>query len=291
MNFLKNVLKSTLIGIGSIAPGFSGGALAIVLGLYEKILNAINNLFKDFKKHGVFLISIGLGAGIGIIIFSSIQLTLIKRFEMPTMFTFAGLVVGTIPTLFIKANKKGYSKKYIIPFIITLAIGLLFTYINNTTISDNIEKTEVILNFPNIIYLIIIGFIMAGSLVIPGISGTVLLFLLGAYGLVLNSIAGFLDILKLSSISEMFYAFLDKVIIIIPLLVGLLIGVLFFSKLMEYLLNRYYGLTYYAIIGFVIGSIPELIPNITFNKTFIISLVCFLIASIISLQINKLVKD
>ena len=109
MSFIKNVFKSIFIGAGSIAPGVSGGAIAIVLGLYEKILNSINNFFKDIKKHGIFLLSIGIGAAIGIIAFSSIQLSLIKRYEMITMFTFAGLVVGTLPTLFKKANEKGFN--------------------------------------------------------------------------------------------------------------------------------------------------------------------------------------
>jgi putative membrane protein len=290
MVFIKNMFLSIFIGVGSIAPGVSGGALAIVLGLYEKILDAINNLLKDIKKHGTFLLSIGIGVALGIIIFSSIQLKLIKSFEMQTMFTFAGLVVGTVPALLKTANKKGFNNKYIIPFCITLAIGILFSYLNNTSISDNVRSTEIVLNAKNIIFLIVVGFIMAGSLVIPGISGTVLLFLLGVYGLVLNSISSIKDILFLSSIKAMFYALIDKIYILLPLLIGLVVGTIFFSKLMEILLKHFYGITYYAIIGFVIGSIPELIPEIIFNKTFILSLIFFFIALILSLQINRLVK-
>lgn len=291
MSFIKNVFKSIFIGAGSIAPGVSGGAIAIVLGLYEKILNSINNFFKDIKKHGIFLLSIGIGAAIGIIAFSSIQLSLIKRYEMITMFTFAGLVVGTLPTLFKKANEKGFNYRLLIPFFITLSIGIFFSYLNNTSISENVKNTEVIRNFQNIVFLVIVGFIMAGSLVIPGISGTVLLFLLGVYGLVLNSISSLKDILYLSSISDMFYVFVDKLYIFIPLFIGLAVGTLFFSKLMEYLLKKYYSYTYYAIIGFVIGSIPELIPKIILGRTFILSLIFFFGAVLISYQLNNLVKD
>lgn len=291
MAYLINIIKSIFIGVGSIAPGVSGGAIAIILGLYEEIIHAINNLFKDIKKHGLFLLSIGIGVGIGIIIFSTIQLSLIKKYEMQTMFVFAALVIGTIPTLFKKANKEGFNYKLLIPFCITLIIGIIFTIVNNASISDNVKKTEIVMSIENIVFLIIVGFIMAGSLVIPGISGTVLLFLLGVYGLVLNTISSLKDILFLSSIKEMFFTLIDRLYILIPLIIGLAIGVFFFSKLMEYLLKKHYSYTYYAIIGFVIGSIPELLPKITFGKPFILSLILFFIALTFSLQFNRLIKE
>ncbi len=292
MNFIKTVAISIFIGAGAIAPGISGGAVAIIFGLYEKIINSINNFLKDVKKHGIFLLSVGIGAGIGIVIFSSIQLQLIKRYEMQTMLSFAGLIIGTLPTLVKTANKKGFSYKLLIPFFIALAIGLYFSYLDNKDISDNIKKTEIIMNFRNILYLFIIGIIMSGSLVIPGISGTVLLFLLGVYGLVMNSVASIKDIflLPLAS-SEMINAFLDKMFILIPLGLGLVVGALLFSQLMEYLIKKYYSITYYAIIGFVIGSIPELLPDFAFNRTGIISIILFIIALLTSLQLNRLAKN
>ncbi|MDF2700160.1 MAG: hypothetical protein K0Q49_1716 [Haloplasmataceae bacterium] len=295
MNFLKNVFKSIFIGAGAVAPGVSGGALAIVFGLYEKIIYAINNVFKDFKKHVFFLLSIGIGAGIGVVLFASIQLALIDRFPMQTMFTFLGLVVGTIPTLFYTAIKKGYSHKLWIPFFITLAIGILFSLLDNPSIKDNIEQTEVIINVRNISFLFVVGFIMAGSLVIPGISGTVLLLLLGVYGLVMNAITDVKGVLELPFGSkEMIYAIMEKMYILIPLGLGLAVGALIFSKLMEYLLEHKYSITFFAIIGFVVGSLPELVLGLDFNtgaKTIILSIIFFLIASLSSFYINKLAKE
>lgn len=292
MNFIKTAFKSIFIGVGSIAPGVSGGALAIVFGLYEKIIYSINNLLSDIKTNGTFLMSVGLGAGIGVVIFSSIQLTLIENYEMQAMFVFAGLVVGTLPTLFKKANEKGYSQQFLIPFFITLALGLLFTYLNQTSISDNVQDRDVVMNFKNIMYLFLIGFIMSGSLVIPGISGTVLLFLLGVYGLIINAVASVKDVLLLPfGTKQMFFEFFDKMYILIPLGLGLAVGVIAFSKLMEYLLKEHYSYTYYAILGFVIGSIPELIPGFNFGPTGILSLILFLVSLLVSLQINRMVKE
>lgn len=296
MKFLKMLAKGILIGAGSIAPGVSGGAIAIIFGLYEKIINSINNFFKDIKNNALFLINIGIGVAIGIVLFSSIQLTLLKHYALPTMFTFAGLVIGTIPRLLKTANKKGFNYYLLIPFFLALGIGLFFCWIDNTSISDNIQETELIFNFRNIIYLFLIGIVLSGSLVIPGISGTVLLFLIGVYGLVMNAIASIKDIFLLPFASkDMILAFLDKMYILIPLGLGLVVGTLLFSRLMEYLINKHYSITYYAIVGFVIGSLPELIPifnqAISINRTLILSIILLLVASYVSFYLNKFAKD
>lgn len=288
--------KGILIGAGSIAPGVSGGAIAIIFGLYEKIINSINNFFKDIKNNALFLINIGIGVAIGIVLFSSIQLTLLKHYALPTMFTFAGLVIGTIPRLLKTANKKGFNYYLLIPFFLALGLGLFFCWIDNTSISDNIQETELVFNFRNIIYLFLIGIVLSGSLVIPGISGTVLLFLIGVYGLVMNAIASIKDIFLLPFASkDMILAFLDKMYILIPLGLGLVVGTLLFSRLMEYLINKHYSITYYAIVGFVIGSLPELIPifnqAISINRTLILSIILLLVASYVSFYLNKFAKD
>lgn len=296
MKFLKLLGQGILIGAGSIAPGVSGGAIAIIFGLYEKLINAINNFFKDIKKNALFLINIGIGVAIGIVLFSSIQLTLLKHYPLPTMFTFAGLVIGTIPRLVNTANKKGFNYYLLIPLFISLGIGIFFSWVNKTSITDNIQDQDIILNLKNILYLFLIGIILSGSLVIPGISGTVLLFLIGVYGLVMNAIADIKNIFLLPFGSkEMFLEFLDKVYILIPLGLGLVVGTLLFSRLMEYLINHHYSITYYAIIGFVIGSILELIPifnqAINFDRTLVLSIILLLVASLVSYYLNKFAKE
>lgn len=101
---MKTLLKGIIVGIGGIAPGLSGSVLLVILGLYQKALNAISTLFKNFKKNIAFLIPLIIGFGIGVLIFSKVVDFFLNNFEMQTRFTFLGLVLGTIP-LFLKKLK------------------------------------------------------------------------------------------------------------------------------------------------------------------------------------------
>lgn len=272
MDFLSNVLKGVLIGVGSIAPGVSGGALAMILGLYEKLVYAVGNFFKDIKKNIIFLFPIGLGGGIGVIAFSKILKFLLANYTMPTTYTFAGLIVGTLPVLFKRANKKGFKKSYLIFLVAALALAVSFAFIESGFSADQ-AAAQIELTGGNIVKLILIGFLIAGSLVIPGISGSVLLMLIGVYTLFLDAVASI------------------NVFVLAPIAIGLGIGVLAFSKLMEYMLDRHYGITYYAVIGFLIGSIPEVITGFPSGSTGVLSILLFIVGVITSYYFSKLEKE
>ena len=129
MKYIINFLKGMIIGIANIIPGLSGGTMAILVGVYEKLIDTIGNFFKKFKEtfveNMIFLIPIGLGAVVGVIGFSKLLEFLLDKYNMPTQFAFIGLVVGGLPLIFKNANKEGgFKGKYFIPFFITFAIGL-----------------------------------------------------------------------------------------------------------------------------------------------------------------------
>lgn len=282
---LSIFIKSIFIGIGAILPGISGGALAIIFGLYEKIISSISNFFKNPKQNFIFLSFAGSGICIGVILFSNIQKILLSRYETATLFTLLGLLIGTLPSLFKTANNNGFSKKYLFPFFITLFTAFCFSFIgNNDTI---LSEKSINLNFINFIYLFIIGIVMSASLIIPGISGTILLMLIGAYGFILTAIADIKNIFLLPFASDsMMDSVLKNFIVLIPIGIGVLVGAVIFSKLMNYLLKKYYSLTYYAILGFIIGSIPELLPKFSTDLSFIIGIFLFFTGLIISLKFN-----
>ena len=138
-----------------------------------------------------------------------------------------------------------------------------------------------------IVYLFIIGIVMSASLVIPGISGTVLLMLIGAYGLILTAIADIKNIFLLPFASgSMVESVIENFMILIPLGVGALVGAVIFSKLMDFLLKKFYGFTYYAVLGFIIGSIPELLPKFSFDKSFVVGILLFFVGLVVSLRFN-----
>jgi putative membrane protein len=272
MDFLHSCLKGLLIGIGNIAPGFSGGALAMILGIYEDMLHAVNNFFKDIKKHFLYLLPIGLGAVVGIVGFSNVLKYLLKTYPMPTSFIFAGLIIGTLPVLFKRANKRGFKKSYILPFLITLAVALSFVFIE-TGYGNVRMAAHAGFSVSALPALISCGFLIAGSIVIPGVSGSVMLMLFGVYGMVLEAISTI------------------DIPVLLPLCIGLGIGVLVFTKLMEYLLKNYYGITYYAILGFVIGAIPEVITGFSWDYAGMLSIVLLLVSFVVSYWFSKYEAD
>lgn len=272
MKHLINFIKGMLIGIANLIPGVSGGTMAVSMGVYEEIIDSIGNFFKKFKetfvKNMVFLIPIILGAGVGVLAFSKLLNYLLTNHEAYTKFAFMGLILGSIPFIFKKSNEKGFKKSYIIPFIITLAIGgglCLLEYFGVT----GSQITSFDLNAITIILLAVYGFIAAASMVIPGISGSFILLLLGVYTAILSAVSNL------------------QILILIPFAIGVALGILLMSKLINYLLEHFHGLTYYAILGFILGSLPAIFPGLTFDITAVFSIIIFVVFFVISYYLGK----
>src|SRR5574344_1894596 len=128
---MSNFFKGILAGIGNIVPGLSGGALLVIFGLYEKCLNAISKIFKDFKKSVIFLFPVFCGIIIGTLLFSNIILICIFNFPLAKSIAFVGFMIGTLPSLFNEATKEGFKKTYLIPLAITFALGVILLFIDN----------------------------------------------------------------------------------------------------------------------------------------------------------------
>ena len=266
MKFLFDYLKGIAIGAGAILPGISSGVLCVIFGLYEKLINSVLNIFKDFKTNFKFLLPIGLGGVTGILLFGKILKYLFNSFPMQTKFAFIGLIIGCIPILFKKANsKKGFRLHYLLFLIIAFAIGsfsiLLEPFLENNLMYDANNS---------FLFLIIAGIFMSIGIVVPGVSSSVILMTFGVY-------YEYLDAISTLNLN-----------ILIPLAIGIILGGYLFLKIIKYLLENYFPETFYAIIGFVLGSALILYPGFTFNITGIISLLCFAVSFIISLQFEKL---
>lgn len=263
-----NFIKGIFVGIFNIVPGLSGSVLLIILGLYEKCLESIGNILKKPKENILFLFPIGLGVLVGTYLFSKIIFIFINSYPMETFIVFTGFLFGTIPHLFKEATKKGFKDSYIIPFIITLSLGIMMLFFNTKNISYDINYDLV-----SIFKYFSIGCLLSISTIIPGISSTVLLSLFNLYGIYIYSISSL------------------NIFVLIPTAIGLILTTFLLSKIINYLLKKYYGYTYFAILGFTISTIPSLISfDITFNISFIISLILGIIAFIITNYSFKIIK-
>ena len=228
------ILKGIIIGIGKIIPGVSGSMLAITLGIYEKLIKALNGFFKKPKDNFKFLFKICIGIIISIVVFSNIILRCLNRNYIITMFFFIGLIIGGLDD--IKKSIKGKNIRItIISFSIVIFIGIL-------NIDNQIYIQNNILLF---LYFVFIGFIDALTTIIPGISGTATLMMLGAYDTLIKCLANVFD----------FYYILDNLKILIPFSVGFIIGIIIISKLVEYLFKNFESNMYSSILGFALSTI------------------------------------
>lgn len=230
-------VKGFLIGLGKIIPGVSGSIMAISFGIYDKVLDIISN-FK-IKKNIKFLFPLCLGFIISIVISSNFLGVLINRHYVIMMFLFIGLILGSFPSL-LKEFKFSISNIiiFIISFVLIIFISLV--KISNTNDYSPISFT-------------LIGFLEAFTTIVPGISGTAIMMLIGCYNKVIEM---FSNLFLLSNFKYLF-----------PFLIGILIGIIIVSKLINYLLKKYKSKIFSSIIGFMTASIILLviqtIPNIS----------------------------
>lgn len=267
MNGFLNVVKGIFIGAGAIVPGVSSGVLCVIFGIYEKLLDAVLNFFKDIKQNIKFLFPIALGVGIGVLLFSNMLNYLLYEFPIQTKSIFIGLIIGTIPSLIREVNEKeAFKPQNVMYLLIALAIGIITVVLEN--------RMHIITNVDNmsIMYLVMCGAIMSVGIVVPGVSSTIILMLLGVYSVYLQSVANlYLPVL-------------------IPLGIGLILGSIIVMKLTKKLLETYYSQTFYSIIGFTIGSIFVLLPQGMTMIEQVLCVLCIILGVYIS-HIPNVIKD
>ena len=237
------IIKGFIIGIGKIIPGVSGSMLAITLGVYEKIIESISNIKKNAKYNISFLTKIGIGIILSITLISKIIVKCLNQYYLPTMLLFVGMIIGGMPNI-IKKTKLNTS--IIIITIIILSILTLITSKINITTHYQIKYTLI-----DTIKLIGIGIVDALSSIIPGISGTALLMMLGYYDIILNTFA---NITNTNSITQ-------NIFIITPFIFGFIIGTITISKLINIIIKKHHNTMNIIIIVFMTSTIIILLKN------------------------------
>lgn len=299
--FLNLFLKGIFVGIANIIPGVSGGTIAVVLRIFDQMIEAINNFFKNPKKHIKFLFPLFLGAGGGIILFSKLLEFCLKKESLPTSMFFVGLVVGSVPLIYNQAKKKEIKPIYFLISVIFFGIVVLLSLLKEPTSTS----TNVNISVPWLIKACLSGVISSAAMVIPGISGSFVMVLLGLYNVVLTSISNLTNIisegLKLMISGEFTNGFMfiiksDSFIILLVVGIGVIIGVILISKIIAILLEKAFSLTYFAILGLIFGSIFAIFKDpMTYESysnnipifSIILSIITFVGGFFISIKLGK----
>lgn len=243
---LKSILKGMVIGIANIIPGVSGGTMAVSMGIYDKLIYSVTHLFSEFKKSLKFVLPIGIGMVVGIIGLSFIIEYLFDYFPIQTNLFFIGLILGGLPAIFAKVKAQPIRVPHILAFVVFFGIVVGMAAIGE------VDKAASVLNFNlvNCIILFFIGVIAAATMVIPGVSGSMVLMLLGYY----NSIIETINNLIRSLVDFNMSGIMQGVLVLIPFGIGVVVGIFAIAKLVEIIFAKFPYIAYWAIIGLIIAS-------------------------------------
>lgn len=249
-------VKGFIMGIANIIPGVSGGTLALTLGIYERFIGAISHFFSNLKENIKFLLPIAIGLCLAILSMSRVIDYSYEHFPIPTTLFFVGLVIGGIPMLYhkVKGKKEGKQISSWIILLMTFSLVIVMAFADQlfgTTAKVNLSG----LDLWGYIILFFVGVIAAATMVIPGVSGSLVLMLLGYYYPILKVVK---SLTKFENLGE-------NIMIAGIFGVGVLVGIVLISKIIEFLLKKFETKTYYGVLGFIFASILA-IPISTYNE-------------------------
>jgi len=246
---IKNLLVGIALGTANIIPGVSGGTIAMTMGIYERLIGIASNIFKDLKKNIMFLLPIGIGMVLAILLLSKVINYSLENYEFQTVFFFVGLILGGMPFLFKKVTKKSINVKNTMISVICFALVFSLTFLNE---GNNIVSLDTV-TFPLLMKLFVVGIIAAATMVIPGISGSFVLMLIGYYKPIVETISNLTN----------FDLFFHNAFILGAFGVGIIVGIVLISKIIEFLLKKCPTETYFGIYGIIISSIVVIVMGIS----------------------------
>ena len=247
MDMVKFVIFGAIVGVANIIPGVSGGTMAVILKIYDRLIETLS--LKNVKKNLPFIIPLGIGAAVGIVLFSKAIEFLLGNYPMATNFTFMGLILGSIPMIFQRARGEKMEAKGMVSFLVALVVMVVIALLKPAESNAVLALTPL-----NLLILFGASAISTFAMILPGISGSFVMLVLGVYTTVLTSISGVFT-------WPIDGATWHCVGMLIPVGLGCIVGLIFGSKLVDVLIRKQPQATYFAILGLVVGSLLAVFPK------------------------------
>ena len=285
MKLIFAILKGMVIGLANIIPGVSGGTMMVSMGIYDTLIYCITHLFKEFKKCVLTLLPYAIGIVVALVGLSFIITTALDKFALPTNMLFIGLIFGGLPAILsqIRGEKKG------VPGILLFLLFAAFIILLEVIRAEN--TVEVKLSALEVIKLFVMGVIASATMVVPGVSGSMMLMLFGYYHPVVDSVKN----LTTALVSLDMSAILGNVGILLPFGIGIVVGIFAIAKAIELLLAKWKGLTYCAILGLVAASPVAILMGLDYSGigvwTVLVSIVTFAAGFAIAWALCKKEKE
>lgn len=242
-----NTLRGMVIGIANVIPGVSGGTLMVSMGIYDKLILVLTHFIKRMKEAIALLVPIAIGMLLSIAIFAKIfSEILFPKFPLQTNLFFIGLIIGGIPVIYKKVKGNTIRLPQIIAFVLLFATVVGFSLVGE----GGGSSADITFSVGNVLKLFGVGIIAAATMVIPGVSGSMIMMILGYYNTIIDTVNNFINALKSFDIPAM----LDTFVVLIPFGIGVVVGAVAVAKLIEFMLNKFPLVTYWAIIGLIVAS-------------------------------------
>ena len=264
------ILKGFALGIANVIPGVSGGTIAVILGIYEKLIDILSNLKTKLKENFKYLLFLAIGLILAIGLFSNAVTFCLKNYPFATILFFIGFIIGGMPPL------SKIDIKSVICFIIAFTVVMLMAFITPDTMNKSLD----IINIKTLIILFLIGVLGAASMVLPGISGSFVLMLIGYYEPIMNSISEFT---KLNNLTH-------NILILAMFGLGVLFGIIFMAKLIKILLEKYEIPMYMGIIGFVIASAISILVSVIGSSYGVLQIIIGVILMFVGIIASRMIS-
>lgn len=252
-NTLLDLIKGMVVGIANIIPGVSGGTMMVAMGIYDRLIWSITHLFSDWKKSLSFLFPVLLGAALAIAALSKVFEYLLAEWPIITNLGFCGLIAGSLPSIL----KNVQGKKAGVASWVCFILFFLFIVATAFFSEQSGQDVEIVLNLPGIVMLFVAGVISAATMVIPGVSGSMILMLMGYYQPIMSLIST-----GLSSLVHLDWPVLFWCIgAALPFAIGVVLGIFGIAKLIEWIFSKWKLQAYWAIIGLIAASPIAILLN------------------------------
>ncbi len=279
---IKNILKGIVIGIANIIPGVSGGTMMVSMGIYDKMIHCVTHLFSEFKESMKFLIAIFIGMAIALVGLSFIIEPAFEYFPLQTSCLFIGLIVGGLPAIWGKVKGKGIKISYVIPFLLFFAVVVGLAALGE----KEGNAADLTFSLWSCVKLFVVGIIASATMVIPGVSGSMMLLLLGYYNPIVSAIKDFVTALA----SFDMQGILAGCGVLVPAGVGIVVGIFAIAKLIEIIFEKFSLQAYWAIIGLIVASPFAILMMVGVGSlsvvSVIVSIVTFVIGFIVAMKLG-----
>ncbi len=267
------LLKGGAIGVANIIPGVSGGTLAVVLGIYDRLIESISRFFdrpEKRKEYIFFLVKVFSGAVAALVLLAKVMDLMLTEHFHKTMFLFMGLILGGIPAVIRSHGDMKIRTSRILAFIIGVILVLGISVVGKAQGHDSMTVVPAVQGTSSYVMLAIAGFLAGGAMIVPGVSGTFILVLMGQYVIIIGAIKD-LAMKPLGFVA-----------------LGAVAGVMVFSRIIEICLEKIPSVTYYFILGLILASFYKIFPGIPADRTVLLYCVgAFVVGAIVSYALSK----